>query len=516
MCGIAWFLLQNQSAEEIEYIKGLIQCISHRGPDATTIEIVNDEVWAFHRLAIINPEPKGMQPFLSANGSRLICNGEIYNYQTLFDASTLRSDCEAVLKILDTTLDDFSIQKVCEAVDKLDGDFAFVWQHEEDLVIGRDHVGVCPLFYGIDENDKLVAVASECKALYGLSYIKKIQVFPPGHIYMHGSFHPYHSIGLPPPITLAKEEVTNRVKELVIEAVQKRIVHSDRPVGVLCSGGIDSSIMTCLVKELGMQDKIHVFTMEYKGARSEDAFYARILCESLGVKHTLFSFTREEVQETLQKIPKAIETYDPNTIRAAIPMYLLAHKIAKETDVRVILSGEGADELFHGYNYFSRAPDGDAARVEAARLIRNLHMFDLLRAERCFSSAGLEVRVPFLDKNLVRFVQSLDGSLLWGGQGYAEKQLLRNAFAHLTPLVNVRILDRPKERFSDGCGFTYVPQLLSYISNDLPTLAEKLAVEKKYVEEIFDSTYSNLRHLIVNRTMPEWISENKLESLLVM
>ncbi len=516
MCGIAWFLLQGLTEEQIQQIKEQANRISHRGPDATNSEVVKNELWAFHRLAIINVAPKGIQPFTSSNSSRLICNGEIYNYQTLMDPVKARSDCDAVLHILDKTIDNFSVKGVCEAVDQLDGDFAFVWKHGNNMVIGRDHVGVCPLFYAIDESDKLIAVASECKALLNTPNMKTIKVFPPGHVWINGELHPYHSTELPLPITSTKEEATKRVQELIIDAVRKRIDHSDRPVGVLCSGGIDSSIVTCLVKELGLQDRIHVFTMEYKGARSEDAFYASMLCQKMGLKHTMFSFTKEDVQQTLQKIPRIIETYDPNTIRAAIPMYLLAHKIATTTDVRVILSGEGADELFHGYNYFRRAPDGETARVEAKRLVQNLHMFDLLRAERCFSSAGLEVRVPFLDQNLVRYVQSLEGTLPWGGQGYAEKQLLRDAFAYISYLTELRILDRPKERFSDGCGFTYVPQLLSYISNDLPTLAEKLVVEKQYVEQIFDTTYPNLRDLIINRTMPEWVEETKSDNLLVM
>ena len=519
MCGIAWFLLNNLTDEQIKQLEDQSQRIKHRGPDATQIEICKNEMWVFHRLAIINLDPKGNQPFTSKNGSRLICNGEIYNYQSLMmdESTNARSDCDAVLHNLDSILSTFSESTVCDAVSKLDGDFAFVWRNGENIVIGRDHVGVCPLFYAVNEKDELVAVASECKALVGTPRIKTIRVFPPGHIWMNGSFYPYCPIELTPPITSPKNEAIQKVRELITDAVKKRIDHSNRPVGILCSGGIDSSIVACLVKELGAQDRIHVFTMEYKGARSEDAFYARMLCESLGIKHTIFSFTQEDVINTLPIIPKVIETYDPNTVRAALPMYLLAHKIATTTDVRVILSGEGADELFHGYNYFRFAPNGESARSEAKRLVQNLHMFDLLRAERCFSSAGLEVRVPFLDKNLVQYVQSLDGNLPWGGKGYAEKQLLRDAFSYIPSLITLRILDRPKERFSDGCGFSYVPQLLSYISNGLPILADRLAVEKEYVGEIFDKTYSsNLRHLIIDRTMPEWIEENKENNLLVM
>lgn len=515
MCGIAWFLLNTLTEEQIQQVKEQAKKIVHRGPDATQMEIHEQELWVFHRLAIINMNSNGIQPFTSSQNSRLICNGEIYNYQRLMDPTIARSDCDAVLHGLDSILDDFSVKRVCDVVDSLDGDFAFVYKHDTTVVIGRDHIGVCPLFYAVNQSDELVAVASECKALINTPNIKSIHVFPPGHIWMNNVFYPYHTQEQNP-INATPQQATQRVRELITEAVRKRIDHSERPVGILCSGGIDSSIVTCLVNELGAKERIHVFTIEYQGARSEDAFYASILCKNLGLKHTTFSFSREDVQRTIQHIPRLIETYDPNTIRAAIPMYLLAHKIATTTDVKVILSGEGADELFHGYNYFRYAPDGEAARVESARLLQNLHMFDLLRAERCFSSAGLEVRVPFLDQTLVRYIQSLNGNLPWGGSGYAEKQLLRDAFSHIPALKSMRILDRPKERFSDGCGFSYVPQLLSDLSNNLPTLDERLTVEKKYVGELFDTNYSNMRHLIINRTMPEWIQTQNNNNLVVL
>ncbi len=458
-----------------------------------------------------------MQPFISPSGSRLICNGELYNYRDLTNApETLRSDCDAILTLLDAVEGKEAIQA---KIQSLDGDFAFVYENRVKgvFVIARDPVGVAPLFYGCDASGELVAAASEAKALLGVPGISEVRVFPPGHFWHNSTLSPY--VEVPVEIHPSREEAVTKIRELVKAAVKKRIDHSERPVGVLCSGGIDSSIVACLVAEMALQERIHVFTMEYEGARSEDAFYARILCQKLGLKHTVFSFKRSEVREAMEKVIKQCETYDPNTVRAAIPMYLLAHKIAKTTDVRVILSGEGADELFHGYNYFRMAPDGSAARTEAARLVKNLHMFDLLRAERCFSSAGLEVRVPFLDRELISYTQSLGGELFRGSSGqYAEKQLLRDAFAYIDTLGAMRILDRPKERFSDGCGFSYVPQLLSDLSNGADFLHDRLAVEKAHVAEIFDATYGSANHtLILSRTMPDWVVQtDRTEGMLGM
>lgn len=513
MCGIAWYLLDGLTSTQVDLLSDYAQRISHRGHDSTKIERIENQMWAFHRLAIINIDPKGMQPFTSSS-SRMMCNGEIYNYRNLARPdSEPRSDCEVIMQILDPTQ---SVDDVCNAVYKLDGDFAFIWQKGNDIVIARDHVGVCPLFYGIDDVGKLRAIASESKALVGAPGIKVVKVFPPGHVWIKDEFHSYIPSLSEHPIHVSREEAEIKIRELVVESVRKRLDHSDRPVGVLCSGGIDSSIVTCLVSELGLKDRIRVFTMEYEGSRSEDSFFASMLCSELDLNHTVFSFNRNDILKTIPVVIKALETYDPNTIRAAVPMYILASKIAAQTDVRVILSGEGADELFHGYNYFRLAPSGNHARIESARLIRNLHMFDLLRAERCFSHAGVEIRVPFLDQDLVRYVQSLEGDIPWGGKGFAEKQLLRNAFSYIKGLSELRILDRPKERFSDGCGFCYVPHLLSDISGGLAMLNDRLKIEKEFIDDVFDTEYPTHRHLIIDRSMPEWARVNTNEELLVM
>ena len=521
MCGIAWYWLAGLDDGQVAALAADARtCLAHRGPDATSVERVGDALWVFHRLAVVHLGPEGMQPLVGPSGSRLVCNGEIWNYRDLAPRGrSLRSDCDAVLTLLDACGGE-----PAGALASLDGDFAFVWQSgcgPEVVVAGRDRFGVRPLFYGTGADGAVRAFASEAKALVGAPGILAVHVFPPGHVWAGGRFQPF--VAQPPAIGSVAvqerprgrlspdfQEAKRRVRELLTEAVRKRLDHSERPVGVLCSGGIDSAIVTCLaakiLRERGALD-VRVFTIEYAEGRSADAFYARILCDQLGVAHTVFSFSRAEVAEVYDEVVRAIETPDPNTVRAAVPMYLLARKIAAETDVRVVLSGEGADELFHGYNYFRMAPGPEAARSEAARLVRQLHMFDVLRADRCMAAAGLELRVPFLDAALVEHVQGLPGDLPWGGVADAEKQLLRDAFSDVGTLDRCRILDRGKERFSDGCGFSYVPQLLDFVSGGTtPKLDEKLAAERRRVEGVFDTCYPRCRGLAVERTMPEWVT----------
>jgi len=255
--------------------------------------------------------------------------------------------------------------------------------------------------------------------------------------------------------------------------------------------------------------------MQYDTGLSEDAFYAERLISALrdgGVAactHTVVKFGKADAIAAIAEVVRVTETYDPNTIRASIPMYLLARHIAENTDIKVVLSGEGADELFAGYSYFSLAPTPVELKAETRRLVGNLHMFDLLRADRCFAAFGLEVRVPFLDQDVVRHV--LDSVAVRG----SEKAALRDAFRDVESLVKARVLDRPKERFSDGCGFSYVPQLLNHVSESAATLTDKLSGEKRFYDAVFDELYPNSRYWIVNRTMPPWASQGVVDDTLV-
>jgi asparagine synthase (glutamine-hydrolysing) len=409
-----------------------------------------------------------------AAGQRLtmVCNGEVYNYRELAarlatQADALKSDVEVVLRALAAGWG------VGETAASLDGDFAFVVAFggsSGGFVAARDPAGVRPLFYATDSERRPFAMASEAKALLRVPGVHEIHVFPPGHVYActardASAFVPYASR-----LPRAPPSAVPPVRALLERAVAKRLDHSEAPVGVLCSGGVDSAILTCIAASLVGAERLRVFTIEYAEGLSEDAFYARRLCAALGVaKHTVVRFDRGQVRGAIEGVVRQFETYDPNTVRAGVPMYLLAQHIARESDVKVVLSGEGADELFGGYNYF-RYGRPDERRAETLRLLRNLHMFDLLRADRSFGAFGLEVRVPYLDIDLVAHVTSLEQEQ--GGALGGDKATLREAFGHLDELRALRILDRPKERFSDGCGFSYVPALLEHVSGgDVRTVA---------------------------------------------
>jgi asparagine synthase (glutamine-hydrolysing) len=308
-----------------------------------------------------------------------------------------------------------------------------------------------------------------------------------------------------------------RFRELLTRAVEKRVRHSERPVGVLCSGGVDSAVLTAIAAEMPERDALRVFTMRYRHGSSDDAFYASLMCQRLGLRHTVVEFDASDVEGALEDVVRALETRDPNTVRAAVPMYLLARHIARHTDVKVVLSGEGADELLGGYGYIRFAWSVEEAARESDRLLGNLHMFDLLRADRCFAAFGLEVRVPFLDADLVRHGVPAAHRRPDAATG-TEKRLLRDAFAHLRVLADCRILERAKEKFSDGTGFSYVPDLLRHVAAvrgaDDGTLHTRLLAEQAHYAALFERAYGGRgADLVVERRLPEWGEAARREAL---
>lgn len=529
MCGILFYDCGKTGTDPGAILRSHSILLNHRGPeasDATVFEAPSKHVMSFCRLAIVKTEAsnKGLQPF-DLDDVTMVCNGEIYNYKDLSPPGVeMRSDVDVVLHALRPFYRDGSVDNLIKSVTKLDGDFAFVASNGSLVVAGRDPLGVRPLFYGQNEALGIIAIASEAKALVGAPGVDRISVFPPGHVFVNSgtpTFYRYHEV-VPASLKSPTDPiVVEEFRRLLIEAVSKRVLHSERPVALLCSGGIDSSAVVSIVAKNAEQygwktSDIKVFTMKYKSGHSDDAFYASLLCKHLGFDLEVVEFGPEDLgEDTVRSVIRSCETSDPNTIRAAIPMWLLARHIATKTDCKVILSGEGADELLGGYGYFRLAPDeGDAAK-ECARLLKNLHMFDLLRADRCFAAHGLEVRVPFLDPALVDFATGIIGS-----DKKQEKALLRKAMEPYEELAKFRILDRPKEKFSDGTGFSYVPDLLRRIAAsagpdaDDGKLDTRLALEKTAYLVEFEKAFPGVdpKEWVIERTMPRWTDEARAKA----
>lgn len=506
MCGILWCTLNENRKTEV--VDANFQRLAHRGPDATkSIVAYENHFIGTHRLAIINTNESGNQPF-EHEGLFLVCNGQIYNYARLgsefADGSKLRSDVDVILHMR-------KHMDVVSLAQKLDGDFAFVIIESDGTIqIARDPVGVRPLFYGVDCQEKVVCAASEVKAIIDMPGVIRCEVFPPGFVYNSSSntfikytdIYPMSGEDIVP---TSYENAISTVKDVLVKAVNKRITNSDRPVAFLCSGGIDSSIVLAIAHQI-LQNKeaMHMFSIEYvqEGSRSDDSFYASMLASQFGIKHTIVKFDWHDVESHIENIAGHIETYDPNTIRASVPMYFLAKYIRENTDYKVILSGEGADEVFMGYNIFRNASNHGDANEETYRLVRNLHMFDALRADRTFNAHGLEVRVPFLDKDVLHTLFRLEGSHKMYKNG-VEKSLLRDAFKDVDELARTRILQREKERFSDGCGFGYVPSLLKHWTTASDLASREKAEKEKYMEW-FSQKYPNHTHLITKRVNPAW------------
>lgn len=505
MCGILWSKVVDNDHE----LSNSFHKIQHRGPDHSNSYVVNDHFLGCHRLAITNLDAEGNQPF-SLNNHHLICNGQIYNYLSHNDHinANLRSDVDVILHLFEK-----HERNMVEVAKVLDGDFSFVLLDSCGIVhIARDPIGVRPLFYGKDHDGTIICAASEVKAIKELC--STCYVFPPGHVWdsCSNTIQPYTDLYDSIQKELDQEEdICDTIKEKLYEAVRKRIDNTDRSYAFLLSGGLDSSLVLAIAMDI-LKDpsKIHAFSMQYE-TRGDDAFYASLLAKEYGIKHTIVSFAKEDIDKYVKSVAQHIETYDPNTIRASVPMYLLAKYIHENTDYKVFLSGEGADELFMGYNIFYSAPsneNGKLANLETQRLIRNIHMFDGLRADRCFNAHGLEIRFPFLDVDFSKYVFGISG-LLKLPRNNVEKALLRKAFDDIPQLRNSRVIDRVKERFSDGCGFDYVPQLLRMFTDESDLESRERSEKLKYKEWFEERFGTSASHLIIERKNPSWCSKTK-------
>ena len=487
--------------------------IQYRGPDNSIIKDFGNEGWmGFHRLKIMDLSDAGNQP-LSYNNIHLVCNGEVYNFRQLrkdyeetFSFQS-ESDCEVILPL-------FMEKGIVGMAQALDAEFVCVIYDdiEKKYFAARDPIGIRPLFYGYDQQRK-ICFASEMKSLHRVC--DEIHPFPPGYCYDGEKMVQYTDISKVDKFHDDEQEVIfQKINELFTKSVEKRM-DADAPVGFLCSGGLDSSLVCAIAARL--TDKpIKTFAVGIEDGPI-DTKYARIVADYLKTDHTEVLFTKQQIFDCLSTLIYSTETWDITTIRASMGMYLLCEYIAKNTEVKVLLTGEIADEIF-GYKYTDFAPGADAFQKEAEKRLRELYMYDVLRADRCISVHGLEARVPFGDLDFVKYVMAIDPEKKMNYTGIG-KYLLRKAFED--NYLPTEILYREKAAFSDAVGHSVVDYLKAY-AEELYSEADMEAAKAKYpyatpfskeslmYRDIFESHFPGRAEMIKDFWMPnkEWANCN--------
>jgi len=465
MCGIIGvFDLKQNPADLRAQVLSMSKKIRHRGPDWSGIHCSDKVILAHERLAIVDPV-SGAQPLKSSDGKLILAiNGEIYNHQELrkklkikYDFLT-KSDCEIILALYREQGVDF--------LNELNGIFAFaLYDSEKDLYfIARDHIGIVPLYKGWDKNGNFY-IASELKALEGIC--PRIEVFPPGH-YLLSSDGTEKKWYNPDWISYdAVRDNKSSIEELrnALEDAVHRQLMSDVPYAVLLSGGLDSSIISAVAKKFSAMrietndlkeawwPRLHSFSVGLKG--SPDLAAAKKVAEHIGTVHHEIVFTIQEGLDAISDVIYHLETYDVTTVRASTPMYLLA-RVIKSMGVKMVLTGEGADEVFGGYLYFHKAPDPRSFHEETVRKLSKLHLYDCLRANKSLAAWGIEGRVPFLDREFLDVAMRLNPADKMAGNGKLEKHILRKAFEDILP---PSVVWRQKEQFSDGVGYNWIDTL---------------------------------------------------------
>ncbi len=443
-----------------------------RGPDDSRVIQAGQGMLGFHRLSIMGLTPAGMQPF-ELDGSFAVCNGEIYGFEPLKEKLAEKgyvfhsaSDCEILLPMYqEYGTDMFAL---------LDAEFACILYDSaaDEFIAARDPIGIRPLYYGYDRQGTVI-FASEPKNLLGLT--DKIMPFPPGHYYRGGKFVCYHDIAKVEHFCYDELEICCRnIREKLVAGVEKRLV-ADAKVGFLLSGGLDSSLV-CAIAAKRSNTPIKTFAIGMD-TDAIDLKYARQAADFIGSDHREVIITREDVLSSLETVIELLGTYDITTIRASMGMYLICKAIHEQTDIRVLLTGEISDELF-GYKYTDYAPSAQAFQEEAEKRVRELHMYDVLRADRCISVNSLEARVPFGDLDFVRYVMAIDPEKKLNTYGKG-KYLLRKAFEG--GWLPDSILWREKAAFSDAVGHSLVDDLKEY-------------AEARYTSEEFEAKRQKYRH----------------------
>ena len=473
MCGIVCAFDLKQKSEILRpQVLEMSKKIRHRGPDWSGIYSDEKTVMAHERLAIVDPA-SWQQPLFSADKKLVLAaNGEIYNHRELrkqFNGTynfQTASDCEIILALYK--------EKGVYFIDELNGIFGFALYdvEKDEYFIARDHMGIIPLYIGWDQNGTFY-VASELKALEGVC--SKIELFPPGH-YMssiYGEFVKWYNREWTE-YDAVKENETSiaEVKQALEDAVHRQLM-SDVPYGVLLSGGLDSSVTSAIAKKYAQKrvesddtseawyPQLHSFSVGLEG--SPDLAAAQKVADYIGTIHHEIKFTIQEGLDAIKDVIYNIETYDITTIRSSTPMYLIA-RVIKSMGIKMVLSGEGADEIFGGYLYFHKAPNAKEFHEETVRKLDKLHMYDCLRANKSLMAWGIEGRVPFLDKEFIDVAMRLNPQDKMINGERMEKWIIRKAFEDMLP---ESVAWRQKEQFSDGVGYSWIDTLKEVVDKEV-------------------------------------------------
>ena len=505
MCGIVGvFDLKEKSINLREQVLNMSRKIRHRGPDWSGIYSSNNAILAHERLGIVDPT-SGNQPIYSGDKRIILAaNGEIYNHRSIRKDFlnynfTTGSDCEVIIALYR--------KKGVDFLDEINGIFAFALYDEvkDEYLIARDHMGIIPLYMGWDIKGTFY-VASELKALEGIC--NKIELFPPGHYLSskNGELIKWYKRDWLDFNNVSKNSTDIKIlKDALCKAVKRQLM-SDVPYGVLLSGGLDSSITSAVAKiysdkRIESNDKkvawwptLHSFAVGLIG--SPDLEAAKKVADYIGTVHHEIIFTIQEGIDAISDVIYHLETYDVTTIRASTPMFLMA-RVIKSMGIKMVLSGEGSDEIFGGYLYFHKAPNDKEFHMETVRKLDKLHQYDCLRANKALAAWGIEGRVPFLDKEFIDVAMSINPSDKMIKDGKMEKWVLRKAFEELLP---EEVVWRQKEQFSDGVGYDWIDtlkevvdksisdEMFEQVSNRFP-INPPLNKEEYYYRSIFESHF---------------------------
>ena len=476
---------------------------SHRGPDSTkelTIHGENSYTYLqFHRLAINGLNEESDQPMSLKNNDNIIllCNGEIYNYKSLAEKYNIELDTDSDCEIIIHLYLQIPIHKL---IKELDGVFSFIIYDKlkQSIIIGHDPLGIRQLYWFKDKDNSTIGVSSELKSLNGLN--KNIEFYPPGsysfYFLKNKKLHTYsYYTFIYPPITDSNEnKIIDNIQKYLKAAVQKRLI-TDRPLGCLLSGGLDSSIITSIVSQIIGPENTNTFAIGLNG--SPDLVSAQKVADYLGTNHTNIIVSEDDMLNAIDGTIYQIESYDTTTVRASVPMFLLSKYICDNTDIKVILSGEGSDEASGSYLYFHNAPNANEFQEECIRLLKDVRMFDVLRGDKTTAGAGLEIRVPFFDKEFLNYYMGINPELKMPRDGM-EKYLLRKSFEHSIP---EDIVWRRKDGFSDSVSSFEKPwyQIIEEYTQSNFNLSEKDFYKTRFIKY-----FPDCKDIIPYFWMPKW------------